>query len=596
MYQLTWRDEKLWGKKDEVLDSPPLDRVAEKAALLLWVEHCVECAVPYCYSSCPLYVERRDKKCARFAYGIYPNPNFSGLYSYGADITFRRWGKLESYWPGTPKLFYLKHLTTLATISKKLEDLVTTVAELFKSISPSRRLNGILIYLRGHWVKWSQQTSKKSETPDALYIKFFSPNSENHTLQLEITYSEPVYRTSLSAKPGWNEHVIPFKELPTETGNTGSIRLWPSGDAEIRLIFTWLDLVAWKETLSEKPADKVKCVAWDLDNTLWDGVIGDDGFDGITVHPQMIQLIKDLDTRGILQTIVSKNDYETAWAKIEALEIAEYFIYPAIHWGRKSESLRMIANELNINIDTFAVIDDSAYERDEVSKAFPQVRVYDAEDVSSLLSRNEFDVPVTEVSRNRRQTYVAESGRKTIQASWGNDFEGFLRGCEMVMTISRPQGPAKTRCLELLQRSNQFNLSGRRYSEDEFNGLLENENYECFSFEVSDKFGDHGIIAFTASNIERKTPVIADFVMSCRVAQKMVDETILWWYACRVQERGAKSLQASLNTTDRNRPLREVFDALPFKEKSSNGTKRLLECNFDTTVSIPTVITIRDQT
>jgi FkbH-like protein len=596
MYQLTWRDEKLWGEKDEVIDSPPLDRVVEKAALLLWVEHCVECAVPYCYSSCPLYVERRDKKCARFTYGIYPNPNFSGLYSYGADITFRRWGKLESYWPGTPKLFYLKQLTACATISKKLENLVTTAAELFKSISPNRRLNGILIYLRGHWVKWSQQTSKKSEIPDALYIKFFSPNSENHTLQLEITYSEPVYRTSISANPGWNERVIPFKELPTEDGKTGSIRLWPSDNAEIRLIFTWLDLVTWKETFSEKPADKVKCVAWDLDNTLWDGVIGDDGFDGITVHPQMIQLIKDLDTRGILQTIVSKNDYETAWEKIEALEIAEYFIYPAIHWGRKSESLRMIADELNINVDTLAVIDDSAYERDEISETFPQVRVYDVKDVSSLLSRSEFDVPITEVSRNRRQAYIAESERKTIQASWGNDFEGFLGGCEMVMTISRPQGPAKTRCLELLQRSNQFNLSGRRYSEDEFNELLENENYECFSFEVSDKFGDHGIIAFTASNIERETPVIADFVMSCRVAQKMVDETILWWYAYRVQERGAKSLQSSINTTDRNRPLREVFDALPFKEKSGNGTKRLLECNFDTTVSIPTVITIRDQT
>ena len=596
MYQLTWRDKKLWGKKDEVIDSPLLDRVVEKAALLLWVEHCVECAVPYCYSSCPLYVERRDKKCARFTYGIYPNPNFSGLYSYGADITFRRWGKLESYLPGTPKLFYLKHLTTCATISKKLEDLVTTAAELFKSISPNRRLNGILIYLRGHWVKWSQQTSKKSEIPDALYIKFFSPNSENHTLQLEITYSEPVYRTNISANPGWNERVIPFKELPTEDGKTGSIRLWPSDDAEIRLIFTWLDLVTWKETLSEKPADRVKCVAWDLDNTLWDGVIGDDGFDGITAHPQMIQLIKDLDTRGILQTIVSKNDYETAWEKIEALEIAEYFIYPAIHWGRKSESLRMIADELNINIDTLAVIDDSAYERDEISETFPQVRVYDVKDVSSLLSRSEFDVPITEVSRNRRQAYIAESERKTIQASWGDDFEGFLGGCEMVMTISRPQGPAKTRCLELLQRSNQFNLSGRRYSEDEFNELLENENYECFSFEVSDKFGDHGIIAFTASNIERETPVIADFVMSCRVAQKMVDETILWWYAYRVQERGAKSLQASLNITDRNRPLREVFDSLPFKEKSSNDTKQLLECKFDKTVSIPTVITIRDQT
>ena len=136
-----------------------------------------------------------------------------------------------------------------------------------------------------------------------------------------------------------------------------------------------------EETL---PAKKIKCVCWDLDNTLWNGVIGDDGTDGVIVNNKIIDLINEFDKKGILQTITSKNEYEIAWSKIKQLGLDKFFLYPAINWGPKSESIKQIAKELNIGIDTFALIDDSEWEREEVSSNCPQVRVYHPDKIITL--------------------------------------------------------------------------------------------------------------------------------------------------------------------------------------------------------------------
>src|SRR5438105_10164366 len=156
------------------------------------------------------------------------------------------------------------------------------------------------------------------------------------------------------------------------------------------------------------PADKVKCVAWDLDNTLWEGTLLEDGPDGCRLRPEVRALIERLDERGILQTAVSKNDHDDAWAVVERLGLQDYFLYPAINWGQKSANLKQIAERLNIGIDTFAFVDDSPFERAEVAAALPMVRVYSPEQLAGLLERPELDVPVTEMSRKRRLSYLAE--------------------------------------------------------------------------------------------------------------------------------------------------------------------------------------------
>jgi FkbH-like protein len=249
---------------------------------------------------------------------------------------------------------------------------------------------------------------------------------------------------------------------------------------------------------------------------------------------------------------------------------------------------------LNVNVDTFAVIDDSPFERAEISSALPQVRVYDPATAANLLEREEFDVPISSLSRGRRAAYAAEARRRQTAAARSGSFEKFLRSCNMVMRIGIPQGERVERCVELLQRSNQFNLSGSRYSIGDLEALLSSVQHECFAFELADDYGDYGVVGFAAVRLVTDRPLVTDFVMSCRVAQKKADETFLYWYASRAQRRGAVGLWARLMASERNAPLRNVLSALPFERISARDHEEIFAFEFAGPIAVPRIIRIEE--
>lgn len=586
MYQRAWKNRNRWRLERSLgtTPAPPPGPKVAMAAALVWEEHCVECAVPSCYSACPLYVRRADGKCARFAYGIAIDSTVSGLFPFGADIRFQRWAKLEAYWPGRPSLYTVDQLRNMAWKPDVLERAEASVRKLPLPGGRSFDLGEKVRKVRKRLIRRKFANSgTDGGKADALFVRFYYPGDRPHRLQIEIDQegevpkqNQTVFRRSHDVARGWNELTIPASELPD---GPGKIRIWPDGDEQVRLIFTWLDVVAFENALAVRnggqgkgpkgPAPKVKCVAWDLDGTLWDGIIGEDGPDGVDPRPEALDLVRRLDDRGIIQTIASKNDFDRAWPKIEELGLSEHFLYPAIHWGPKSGSIRKIAVELNINVDTFAFIDDSAFERAEVARALPQVRVYDAARIDGLSALPEFDVPVTEVSRTRRQSYLAEARRRMIVDSWEGDNDDFLRSCKMVMRIGRPSADQVPRCLELLQRSNQFNLSAIRYSDSEFQALLEDKQVECFAFDLTDSFGTYGVVGFAAVRRGADGPVLVDFVMSCRAARKRVEDTFIHWYADQARRRGTSRFFVCMRRTDSNGPLRDALLATPLTPLSS---------------------------
>ena len=608
MYDLAWKNDTLWTKLagSTSIPPPPKDIPISKAALLLWMEHCIECAPPECYLSCSLYVPRRDQKCARFVYGIFPNDQVKGLFEYGGDILLRRWAKIEANLYGNTEMLSIETLRKYDRWGDRLGIVANYIGDLLQQANPKRRVNGLYTLLRSKWVERRFVGRSRGDSKiDGFYMKFFYPGQERQELQLELFQNVPVYRSAIPVSPGWNETFIPFSDMGVIPDRRGRISLWAANDAEMRLIFTWLDFVTFEDngvatsprtpqtrTAQRKPAAKVKCLVWDLDNTLWAGVIGDVGPENVRPNEKAIDLIQKLDERGVIQSIASKNTYEIAWSKIEQLGLADYFLYPAIHWGPKSESVRNIARALNINVDTLALIDDSPFERAETMTVLPQVRTYDACDIDKLLSMDEFDVPVTEASRQRRLSYLSEAKRKQIAATWSNDLEGFLRSCGMVMQIGFPRETQRDRCFELIQRTNQLNLSARRFSMHEFDSLLRNKTVECYVFNCTDKYGDYGLVGFASADVGGSAPVIRDFVLSCRVAQKKVEETFLYWYARKVQQRGADRLIALLVRTERNEPLREVLARLPFREVSKDEDTQLLEFIFDGPVWVPDIIRV----
>lgn len=617
MFQITWRDAAAWRQQagDPHLPSPPADPAVSAAGLLCWEEHCVECSMPQCYATCALYVARRDRKCARFLYGIVPNHEVQGLFSFGADITFRRWAKLQTAWPQELALLDTRMLRTQTSLLDRTETMVSGMAELLHRWSPKRRLNGAFTQARRTLLKQqSRWLARRSLQPHAFFIKCYSPEPTAFRIQIELVTDVPVFRASLQIVPGWNEHYLDAAELISlAAGRPGLLRVSIENDQEVRIVFTWLDFVRLRDGLNSvsqfnrkpaamaadpggpRPASKIKCVAWDLDNTLWRGVIGDAGESGVNPDSNMLELVQRLDERGILQTIVSKNHHDTAWPKIEQLGLADYFLYPAIHWGPKSRSVQQIADELNINVDTFAVIDDSPFERHEITNLLPQVRVFDPAQGLSILDDQAFDVPESEESRTRRLKYLTDARRKRVHQSWRGDYAEFLKSCHIVLQIRHPQPTDHSRCIELLQRSNQFNLSGRSYEAQDFHGLLNSPQHECFCFEVGDDFGGYGIVGFAAFEAEEDGPQLVDFVLSCRVAQKMIESTFLKWYALRQQRQNQQQLRARLRVTSRNAPLREVLDQLGFVCLTSEADRQLLELRFESEIIVPDVISIDDQ-
>jgi FkbH-like protein len=611
MYDLTWGNKKVWQLEHGVpsIPGPPPDPTVLRAAALLWEEHCVECAIPECYSTCRLYVARRDKKCARFPYGIYPNRLTSGLFAYGADVRFRRWGKLEAFWTKPPRMVSPRVVRRYDRLDLWLGRASNLVRYALRATRPGDRVDqrsypgwpGWHTLLRRRWLDGRSQSEWEEGTrPDALYIKFFNPEERSDGLVVEGFQGRPVFRQSIPFGRGWTERAISLEELNLNPSQPARLLVRPGSDREARLIFTWLDLVRFAPGVAQSalnavpspssPAAQVKCVVWDLDGTLWDGAIGDDGTAGVRPRPSAIDMVRKLDERGILQSIASKNDHDVAWRMVTQAGLEKYFLYPVISWEPKSTGIRRIANALNIGLDTLAFIDDSPFERSEVLTTLPQVRVYDVSWVEHLVELPEFTVPVTAASRVRRSMYLAEAERKRVATTWGDDYDGFLRSCDLTMRVGRTTADQRPRCLELIQRSNQLNLSTRRYTDEELERLLKQESIECFSLECADRFGEYGLVGFVSVDLSQTA--LVDFVVSCRVAQRGVEESFIYWYARRARGRGSRRLRARLVPTGRNRALMDVLSRLPFRPVANEGSTTVLEMSLDDLVDGPHVLRV----
>jgi FkbH-like protein len=610
MWQLDWGEEPGTGNLQDVRRAGSIESSAISGIYLLhWGEHCVECALPDCYKACSLYEPRKDKKCARFNYGIYSNPQFQGLYPYAADISFKRWAKLESEFEFGASTVY--KLRWLDRIDRFLQVFVNIAGSLLEPVNKKRRINGLYFFLRQHLVALLSSTDKVENIYDEFIIDVLNPSGDDVQIVVECEQEALCYRDSITLKPGNNLHRIDFSEMNIDLGKRlGRIRLYPDNDAECRLIFSWLDFVKYSGAaerapeedtaagviVSQKADNKIKCVIWDLDNTVWQGILGELGADGVKVHSYIVDIMARLDERGIIQSVASKNDHEHAWAVLTDLGLDKYLLYPAINWQPKSENIKHIAKQLNISIDTFAFMDDSPFERAQVESELPMIRTYDPARLDDIFEQPEFDVAITSASKNRRGYYQAEISRKgfSTEAS-GSDYGTFLRQCNMQANIFIPTSNIDiSRCLELLQRSNQLNLTTHRYTEKEFLETIAAVSTLSYATSVIDRFGEYGIVGVAIIDTSEQIPVLSDFVLSCRVAQKRVEHAWFNWITGILSEKGYTKLHADFLTTERNHILLEVMYDVGFcKVDEVEGGIRL-ELDFSKAIPESDIVSIAD--
>lgn len=524
----------------------------------MWEEHCLECSAPACFESCVHYQARSDGRCKRFENGLLTFADKKACCGQGVHVKFRKWGNMMTVlFPAMlSEVEYQK-------LWKKNEGAGKVLGMVEASPLPqSLRWQGIRIpeFLRRRNLR---KLSGVENTADAFLFHGYSYSQESYRLIIEI-YDDhtPVYKTAVFLKPGENLEVI--QSLSPECSKPNNlVKIYPENNIEAELDILWCDFVKGQPVVAEQPAAKVKCVVWDLDNTLWNGtLIETENPASLQLKDGVLDVIQGLDSRGIIQSVASKNDHAAAMAVLERLGVSEYFLYPQIHWNPKSSSVAQIAKSLNIGIDSLAFIDDTAFERNQVASVWPQVRTYDAAEIGDLLALPEFDVPVTAESKSRREMYRAEEKRNILMQAEQTDIADFIRKCNLRMHLFEPKTEEeKLRCYELIVRTNQLNMTGKKYTTEEFAEVLARPDCTNVAFSCADDFGEYGIVGFGQYRIEDKVLEFTEFAMSCRVAGKFVESAL---FAYLLKTENCESGKFEVIKTKKNVLLRNTLEQIGF--------------------------------
>lgn len=319
----------------------------------------------------------------------------------------------------------------------------------------------------------------------------------------------------------------------------------------------------------------VKCLVWDLDNTLWEGTLLEDP--SVTVDPAAVEVVKELDRRGILNSIASRNEEALALEKLREHGLDEYFLYPQINWNAKDVSVKAVADALNVGIDTIAFVDDQPFDRDEVAFSLPEVRCYSPDDLGSLLDLPDFNPPfVTPESARRRLMYLADAARTQEEAEFSGPKEEYLASLAMRFTISPASEGDLQRAEELTVRTNQLNTTGRTYSYDELKAFSESPSHLLLVAELEDKHGTYGKIGLALVEKGPDAWTLKLLLMSCRVMSRGVG-TVMLNHVMRAAEAAGAKLIAELVPNDRNRMMLITLRLAGFKESGRDGDLLLLE-------------------
>ncbi len=334
----------------------------------------------------------------------------------------------------------------------------------------------------------------------------------------------------------------------------------------------------------------IKCVVWDLDNTLWEGVLLED--DQVTLRLEMVNVIKTLDSRGILNSIASKNEHATVIAKLQQLGLIEYFLYPQINWNSKASSLREIARSINIGLDTLAFVDDQAFEREEVAFSVPEVLCIDTADIHTVLGMPEMNPRfITEDSKKRRLMYISDIERDKAEKEFIGPNEEFLATLEMVFTISSAREEDLQRAEELTVRTHQLNTTGYTYSYEELNEFRQSDRHRLLIGSLDDKYGPYGKIGLALVECSKDVWTIKLLLMSCRVMSRGVG-TIMVNHIMNLAKSTGIRLCAEFVSNNRNRMMFVMYKFGGFKEIERVGDLIVFENDLSSIQPFPNYMKI----
>ena len=383
---------------------------------------------------------------------------------------------------------------------------------------------------------------------------------------------------------GCNVYVLPVKDAVTELGrkNFYSSKMWYVGSMPYSMkgLAAIAGLIA-RYTCVIKGAKK-KCIAVDLDNTLWGGVIGEDGVSGIQLSnnkegarfKDTQRVLKKMKEQGVMLAILSKNnpeDVEPVFSHPDMVLQHEDFVAEVINWEPKIVNIRQLAADLNIGLDSFVFLDDNPVEREQMKAECPEVAVIDfPKDTSQLpgvvaKAYEEYFLTLEVTSEDTKKTamYRSETKRKAEMHN-AVSMEDFLKRLKMTMAIHLMRAEEEKRVVQLINKTNQFNVTTKRYSQEEVHALAMGKGSDILTVHMADKYGDQGLVAVLIIKYAGMVAEIDTFLMSCRVMGRKVEFEMMAQVKNLLQAKGIQTVRATYIKTEKNAPVENLYDKLGF--------------------------------
>jgi len=328
-----------------------------------------------------------------------------------------------------------------------------------------------------------------------------------------------------------------------------------------------------------------KCLVLDLDNTLWGGVVGDIGAENIKIGAETAEgeafsdfqkYVKQLSKTGVLLCVASKNEEEAAKSGFNAdgmvLSLDDFICFYA-NWEPKSESLKKMAEEMNLGLDSFVFVDDNPAERELVKQYLPMVSVIDAdkpEDFITALDKSGYFEPVALSDEDLKRTGLyAENKMRSKGVSEFSDYKDYLSSLEMSAEIGSVSDKNKERVTQLIGKTNQFNLTAWRLTEEDVTAVSNDNSWVTMCGRLSDKFGDNGLVTVILGKQANDTLFIKLWIMSCRVFSRHLEYAMFDRLIEICKQKGVKIIRGEYILTTKNKPVENLYKELGFDLVSS---------------------------
>lgn len=298
----------------------------------------------------------------------------------------------------------------------------------------------------------------------------------------------------------------------------------------------------------------VKCIVFDLDNTIWDGTL--DANDDVKLNEKVEKYLKKAFDNGIVLAVASKNNYQQAYKKIVELGIEKYFYKMYISWDDKYKGIKDLAQSLNISLEHILFIDDSDIELSEALYYIPELQILNVKDIDLLDKYLNDSVALTEEAKNRNKIYKILEQRNKKQEQMSK--EDFLKYCNIRINIDEAKEKDFNRINELLSRTNQMNLNNKILTVEELKNMSKNKEYTIFSIRMKDIFADYGIVGTVIIKESENTIEIKYFAISCKVEGRNIGKNAIE-YIKKIAKKKKKNIEAKYIFNLKNEKLKALF-------------------------------------